>query len=168
MTLAEELVADGPWAGHEQEMELYGRLIGTWDVVNRFYVEDRDEWVHGTAVWTFGWVLGGRTVQDVMWFTGPGPDGYPRRRTGSTVRHYDPAGKNWNVVWFATTGTVCTLTGRAGDDGGIVQEGTQLDGRPIRWLFTDVTEESFRWLGYISDDQGGTWRLEQEMHATRR
>jgi len=63
---------------------------------------------------------------------------------------------------------VTRLTGRAGDDGGIVQEGTQADGRLVRWLFTDVTGESFRWLGYYSADQGGTWQLEQEMLARRR
>ncbi|WP_203816057.1 hypothetical protein [Paractinoplanes ferrugineus] len=168
MTLVEELVADRPWVGHEPEMELYGRLIGTWDVVNRFYAEDRAEWVTGTVVWTFGWVLAGHTVQDVMWFTGPGPDGGPRRVTGSTVRHYDPAGKCWAVVWFSPTSKIFTLTGRGGDDGDIVQEGTQPDGRPIRWLFTEVTRESFRWLGYVSDDQGETWRLVQEMRAARR
>ncbi|GIM90729.1 hypothetical protein [Paractinoplanes toevensis] len=168
MTLIEELVADGPWVGREPEMELYGRLAGTWDVVNRYFVEERDEWVAGTAVWTFGWILAGHAVQDVMWFTAPGPDGYPQRVTGSAVRHYDPAAKSWTVVWFATTGTVFTLTGRAGDGGDIVQEGTQPDGRPIRWLFTEVTGESFRWLGYVSDDGGATWRLEQEMLARRR
>jgi uncharacterized membrane-anchored protein len=49
-----------------------------------------------------------------------------------------------------------------------VQEGTQADGRPIRWLFTELTETSFRWSGYISDDQGATWQLDQEMRARRR
>ncbi|MFF5290847.1 hypothetical protein [Paractinoplanes globisporus] len=168
MGMTEELAAAGPWPGHEQEMDLYGRLVGTWDVTNRYFVEEKDEWVHGTVVWTFGWALGGHTVQDVMWFTGPGADGYPRRDTGSTVRHYNPAGKTWAIVWFSPLGRVTKLTGRAADDGGIVQEGTQTDGRPIRWLFTEVTAESFRWLGYISDDEGETWRLEQEMLAKRR
>jgi hypothetical protein len=168
MSMTDELAATGPWPGHESEMDLYGRLAGTWDVTNRYFVEESGEWINGTVVWTFGWVLAGHTVQDVMWFTGPAPDGYPRRATGSTVRHYDPAAGAWTIVWFSPVGRVATLTGRAGDDGGIVQEGSQADGRPIRWLFTDVTAESFRWLGYISDDKGGTWRLEQEMLASRR
>lgn len=189
MGMTDELVAAGPWPGHEREMNLYGRLVGTWDVVNRYYAEDRQEWVTGTVVWTFGWALAGHTVQDVMWFTAPGPDGYPRRVTGSTVRHYDPASKTWAIVWFSPLGSVTSLTGRAADDGGITQEGTQADGRRIRWLFTDVTGDSFRWLGYIADDEGDrgaegdngneramgnegakgeTWRLEQEMLARRR
>ena len=168
MGMTEELAAAGPWPGHETEMDLYGRLVGPWDVLNRYFVEETGEWVNGTVVWTFGWALAGHTVQDVMWFTGPGPDGFPRRVTGSTVRHYDPATKSWAIVWFSPLGQVTTLTGRPADDGGIVQEGTDPGGRPIRWLFTELTGESFRWLGYISDDQGATWRLEQEMLARRR
>jgi hypothetical protein len=182
--MTDELAATGPWPGHESEMDLYGRLAGTWDVTNRYFVEengkvasngeegggeeDGGEWVRGTVVWTFGWVLAGHAVQDVMWFTAPGPDGYPRRVTGSTMRLYDPAAKSWTIVWFSPTGLTFTLAGRAGDDGDIVQEGTQPDGRPIRWLFTDVTAESFRWLGYVSDDHGETWRLQQEMLGRRR
>jgi hypothetical protein len=168
MGMIDELAAAGPWPEHEKELDLYGRLIGTWDVVNRYYVEDRDEWVTGTVVWTFGWVLAGHTVQDVMWFTAPGPDGYPRRVTGSTVRHYDPSDGTWAIVWFSPLGVISTLTGRPGADGGIEQVGTQPGGRPIRWLFTELTGESFRWLGYVSDDKGDTWRLEQEMLARRR
>jgi hypothetical protein len=63
---------------------------------------------------------------------------------------------------------VATLIGRPGPGGGIEQEGVQADGRPIKWRFTDLTESSFRWLGYISEDNGETWRLEQEMLARRR
>jgi hypothetical protein len=144
--------------------DLYGRLVGTWDVGNRYFDEATGAWRTGTAVWTFGWVLAGRAVQDVMWFTED--DG--RRSTGSTVRLYDPADDVWHVVWFGPGGKTPTLTGRPGADGDIVQEGSRPDGRPIRWLFTEVTGTSFRWRGHISDDGGATWRLDQEMVARRR
>jgi|tagenome__1003787_1003787.scaffolds.fasta_scaffold20705102_2 hypothetical protein len=168
MAMTDELAAGGPRIGHEPAMELYGRLIGTWDVANRYVVEETGNWVSGTVVWTFGWVLAGCAVQDVMWFTAPGADGYPERVTGSTMRLYDPAQQQWHVVWFSPAGRVAALTGRAGENGDIFQEGTRADGRPVRWLFTELTETSFRWLGYVSDDRGETWRLEQEMLARRR
>ena len=119
-------------------------------------------------VWTFGRVLAGRAVQDVMWFTAPGPDGYPVRESGSTVRLFDPATGTWHVVWFSPAGRVTALVGRAGEHGDIVQEGRRPGGPVIRWVFTDVTAGSFRWLGHVSDDGGATWRLEQEMLARRR
>ena len=143
--------------------DLYGDLIGTWDVGNRYADEATGEWRTGTAVWTFGRVLAGRAVQDVMWFTES--DG--SRSTGSTMRLYDPAG-HWHVVWFSPTGRVATLTGRAGAGGDIVQEGRRGDGRLVRWVFTERTGSSFRWLGHVSEDGGSTWRLEQEMLARRR
>lgn len=148
-------------------MDLYGRLAGTWDVTNR-YRNTRGDWVNGTVVWTFGWVLNGHAIQDVMWFTDFGPDGYPVRSTGSTMRLYDPEADRWHVVWFSPYGRTVTLVGRAGDNGDIVQEGQRLDGSAVRWLFTEVTETSFRWLGHVSIDGGETWELEQEMLARRR
>ncbi|HEV8570147.1 MAG TPA: hypothetical protein VGQ92_24190 [Actinoplanes sp.] len=157
------LAASGPRPEHKEALALYGRLAGTWDVRNRYFDESNGTWVNGTVVWTFGWILAGQAVQDVMWFTRE--DGI--RSTGSTVRLYDPAADVWHVVWFSPFGTTCTLTGRPGANGDIVQEGVRLDGRPIRWLFTEVTDDSFRWLGYVSDDAGETWRFEQEMLAAR-
>lgn len=164
--LLDQLGAAGP--APDLEPDLYGRLLGVWDIANRYFVEETGHWVEGTVVWTFGRVLGGRAVQDVMWFTAPGPDGYPVRETGSTMRLFDPATGTWHVVWFSPAGRVAALVGRPGEQGDIVQEGARPDGRPIRWVFTELTAESFRWLGHISDDGGDTWRLEQEMLARRR
>jgi hypothetical protein len=136
-------------------MDLYGRLTGTWDVTNRYRGAGGD-WVTGTVVWTFGWVLAGHAVQDVMWFTEFGPGGYPVRTTGSTMRLYDPESDRWHVVWFSPAGRTVTLVGHAGEDGDIVQEGLRLDGTAVRWLFTEVSESRFRWLGYFSTDGGGS------------
>jgi hypothetical protein len=158
------LAATGPRADHAAAMDLYGRLAGTWHVRNRYFDEPGGTWQTGTVVWRFGWILAGNAVQDVMWFT---HDGDGARATGSTVRLYDPAAGVWHIVWFSPAGTTSALTGRAGEHGDIVQEGTGPDGRPIRWLFTEVTDTSFRWLGYVSDDKGETWRFEQEMLADR-
>jgi hypothetical protein len=165
------LAATGPNAAHTGALALYGRLVGAWDVTNRYLVEEPPgsadgHWETGTVLWTFGWVLAGNAVQDVMWFTSDGP----RRRTatGSTMRLYDPAKDAWHIVWFSPDGTTKALTGRPGPGGDIVQEGTDAHGRPIRWSFTEMTGESFRWLGEVSDDGGQTWRLDQEMLGRRR
>ena len=54
---------------------------------------------------------------------------------------------------------------KQGDD--IVQLGTGADGNPIRWSFSEITPNSFRWRGEISADEGATWRLNVEFTATR-
>jgi hypothetical protein len=109
----------------------------------------------------FGWILGGRAIQD-LW-GGPAEDGF-----GTTIRCYDRGLDAWRVGWYGPRlGSYCTLVGRRQGDM-IMQEGSGEDGRPIRWTFNDITADSFVWRGEISDDGGATYRLEQEMHARRR
>jgi hypothetical protein len=157
------LTAAGPHPKFADKLNLYGQLVGVWDVDNRYYDETEDRWREGTVVWTFGWILDGLGVQDVMRFTlddGSTP-------TGTTVRMYVPGDDLWQVVWFSPSGRLCRLTGRPSEDG-IFQEGTQPDGRRIRWIFTELTGDSFLWQGYVTDAGGGSWQLEQEMRARRR
>ena len=54
---------------------------------------------------------------------------------------------------------------KPGDD--IVQLGTRPDGKLIRWSFSEITPNSFRWRGEISDDEGVSWRLNVEFLARR-
>ena len=161
-SMAARLAATGPHPAHTAALDLYGRLVGAWDVTNRWSDPHDGTWREGTVIWTFGWILDGLGVQDVMRFRfrdGSTP-------TGTTVRLYDPTDSVWHVVWFAPGGKTCTLTGRAdGDD--IVQDGTQHDGRRIRWVFQHLTGDGFHWTGHICDDDGTTWRLEQEMFGRR-
>jgi hypothetical protein len=50
----------------------------------------------------------------------------------------------------------------------LVQIGTHADGTPIRWNFTDITRDSFRWTGVALANDGVTWTLEAEFHARRK
>jgi hypothetical protein len=151
------LPADGPHPDLGPESDLYGRLIGSWDIDNRQYDERTDEWRRTKRECHFRWILDGRAVQD-LW-------GSPSEGFGTTVRAYDADLEAWRVHWLGL-GAFCTLIGRAnGDD--IWQEGVQQDDRPIRWTIVDIEPDAFTWRGEISDG-GATWRLEQEMHARRR
>jgi hypothetical protein len=119
----------------------------------------------------FGWVLEGRAVQDV-WIM-------PRRseRTadpdktlnmcGTTLRVWDPSTQAWRVTWInPVTGRRDELVGRrSGKD--IVQVGTHADGTPICWIFTEITPDSFRWIGEALQPDGKTWKLEGEFRAKR-
>jgi len=56
--------------------------------------------------------------------------------------------------------------GRAqGDD--IVQLGKNDVGEAVRWSFTAITSDSFRWLGERSRDEGKSWQLQAEFRAQR-
>lgn len=158
--MLDALAAGGPHPEHAEALRLYGQFIGSWSVDNRSFDEATGGWQQTRRVWRFGWVLGGRGVQDVL-------TDVPGGEAGTTVRVYDPRISAWRLSWFGPVGgNYCTLVGRPDGDT-ILQEGTQTDGRPIRWIFSDISSTSFHWQGFVSDDGGTTWRLEQEMRARR-
>ena len=78
-----------------------------------------------------------------------------------------PSIQAWRVTWInPVTGGRDELIGRwSGKD--IVQLGTHSKGTPIRWTFTEITPDSFRWLGEALQPDGKTWTLEGEFRAKR-
>ena len=108
----------------------------------------------------FAWVLEGRAIQDV-WIL---PDFFH----GTTLRVYDPGIDAWHILWSDPLRQFYSQQiGRAhGPD--IVQLGKSDDGTDTRWSFTDITADSFRWLGEFSTDGGATWRLRAEFKCRRK
>ena len=41
------------------------------------------------------------------------------------------------------------------------------DDPQLRWRFTDIAADSFRWHAEISHDGGATWSFDEQMLATR-
>jgi hypothetical protein len=153
-----------------QNADLYGWLIGSWEVdVTDF---DLDKSPHKTkGEWHFSRVLEGRAIQDVFIVPirntreGIGKEG---NRYGTTVRYYDPKIDAWHITWFNPVRAVKNelIARRKGND--IVQEGKLDDSTLMRWSFVDIKPDSFRWLGESSNDGGKTWVLGAEFLAKRK
>jgi hypothetical protein len=151
------------------ELMTFGQFVGSWDL--RWYGnDDAGRPAEASGELHFGWVLGGRAVQDVWIVPGPDEAGHgvpPRAFHGSTIRFYDAALGAWRSTWVEpVNGRVRTFIGRReGNDINLVS----LDAQPLlRWRFTEVTPASFTWLGECSTDEARTWQLEERMVATRR
>jgi hypothetical protein len=156
-SLIDALHAGRPAEDRKDKMNLYGWLIGDWDMQAVVHVR------HATAHPSrgeihFGWVLEGRAIQDV-WIL-------PGVFYGTTLRIYDPDLDAWHILWSDPLKQFyARQIGRArGSD--IVQEGTDGAGTSIRWSFTDIAPNSFRWLGERSVD-GESWQLQAEFLARR-
>jgi hypothetical protein len=154
-------------AGH---MNLYGWLIGSWDLdVTRFLPDGTTRRRPGE--WHFGWVLEGRAIQDV-WIVPPrgARDGDAAANMlvyGTTLRTYDPRIDAWHIQWTdPVTQTYLSMVGRK-EGADIVQLGDDPDGNKIRWSFSEITPASFRWRGETSTDGSATWTLVVEFLATR-
>ena len=152
------LCSDGPAPDRAEKLNLYGWLIGSWNMEASTFTADGTKHT-GRGEIHFAWALEGRAVQDV-WIL-------PGVFYGTTLRIYDPGMDAWHILWSDPLRQFyARQIGRArGQD--IVQEGSDASGTPIRWTFTDITPNSFRWLGERSDDGGRTYWLQAEFLATR-
>lgn len=163
--LLSALHATGPAPGEAGVLNTFGRFVGSWQLRWHHLSENLD----ALGELHFGWVLGGRAVQDVWIVPGPGQPGEgvpPYAFFGSTIRFYDAELGAWRSTWVEpVNGRVRKFVGRE-EDGQIVL--ISLDGAPLlRWRFTDIRPDSFTWLGEYSVDEGRTWQLEERMLATR-
>jgi len=151
------LQADAPWPDHADKMKLYGWLVGRWEMTTTVYSDDGAQ--RGFGEIHAAWVLAGRAIQDV-WIL-------PGVFHGSTLRVYDPAIDAWHILWSDPLRQYyARQIGRArGRD--IVQEGKNDAGDAVRWSFTELTADGFRWLGEHSRDGSATWRLQAEFLARR-
>ena len=164
------LRANGPLPAHREKLMLFGQFIGVWDMDIHFFNPAGDKIFHGPGEWMFSWVLDGRTIQDVLIYSDikdPTKNMPGERRIGSTLRYYDSNADLWRAVWLgATSGTFLNLTSKP-QTKDILIEGLDMDGSHLRWSFTEITQNSFRWIGLSSRDCV-TWWKEQEMFAHRR
>lgn len=165
------LAAPGRSPEVPESEDVYGWLIGSWelDVLHYRGVDVSAHHIQGEA--HFGWVLEGRAVQDV-WIM-------PRRseRTadldqinnmyGTTLRVWDPSIRAWRITWINPAGGHRQEQIGRWNGKDIVQIGARSDGTPTRWRFTEITPDSFHWLGEALQPDGKTWKLEGEFRAQR-
>jgi len=152
------LYTTDPARDRADKMKLYGWLIGRWTMDAIVHRDDGTQHQDVGEI-HFGWVLEGRAIQDV-WIL-------PGVFYGTTLRVYDPGLDAWHILWSDPLRQFYTRQiGRAqGDD--IVQEGTNEAGEAVRWSFTKITRDAFRWIGERSPDGGKTWQLQVEYFARR-
>jgi len=91
------LHVEGPATEHADELMLFGQFVGSWELEWTGTGPDGQPAAMAGEL-HFGWVLGGRAVQDVWIVPGRGkPDEGrpPRAFHGSTIRFYDPTIDRW-------------------------------------------------------------------------
>jgi hypothetical protein len=165
MEFAEVFVAEGPRAELAAELALFAPLMGSW-ALRVFDYERAGNVRESSAEWHFSWALDGRAVADV-WINpsradrGPDADG----EWGLSLRFYDPKIAAWRSTWHGPKrGWVIPFVARASEDG-IVLTG-RLDDIEHRWIFSELTADSFRWRREETDPDGIT-AIWQRFEATR-
>ncbi len=154
-----------------EQQDVYGWLVGSWEIDVLCYraADVRSRKMTGEA--HFGWVLEGRAMQDVWIMPRVLDRTADSDRTnnmyGTTLRVWDPEIQAWRIRWMnPVRGHEERQTGRkVGDE--IVQVGARVDGTATRWRFTEITRDSFHWIGEVLEADGRTWKVEGEFRARR-
>ena len=161
----EGLSANGLSAEAKDKLSLFGQFVGDWDIIECRYARPDGTWGVDRGELHWRWILDGRALQDV-WMTIDEKTQKPVT-DGTTIRFYDPRIDAWRVTWISPTqGVVKTLIGRpVGDE--IVLEGKNDEGHLVKWIFSEITSDSFRWHSEQSHDNGTTWTLKEDMRIRR-
>ena len=165
------LAAAGRSAEIPESSDVYGWLVGSWELEVLHYqaVDVSAQGIGGEA--HFGWVLEGRAIQDVWIMPRSAGRHADLKKTnnmyGTTLRVWDSTIQAWRIHWInPVSGHREQQIGRrVGKD--IVQVGARADGTPTRWQFTEITADSFHWIGEALEPDGKTWKLEGEFRARR-
>ena len=165
------LDAAGPNSVHRDKLQQFGRFVGQWDLVVTWFNADGSVERQMPGEWEFGYALEGRSILDV-WVVPP-RDQRPTDRAeapgeyGLSVRFYDPRIEAWRSTWHGpVNGVVLPFIARAAGDDMVLER--EENGEVTRWMFTEITADSFHWLNVVSGDEGRTWVLKQDMRAIRR
>jgi hypothetical protein len=168
-SMCEALIARGPSPELPSGADLFGWLVGSWNVEVHDFESDGARRV-SNGEWHFAWVLEGRAIQDV--FVTPRREErslrtMPANRYGTTLRIFDAATNNWRLVWIdPVRNDVDVLTTRR-DGGDIVQEGKTADGASFRWIFSNIEDNGFVLIAETSDENSN-WKRLAELTATRK
>lgn len=150
--------------------DTYGWLVGSWELkVLNYWVDVRDRGIGGEV--HANWVLEGRAVQDV-WIMPPLAERTQEldkvaNMFGTTLRVWDPSIRAWRITWInpVTAQQEQQIGRRMGDE--IVQIGCHANGVPSKWRFTEITRDSFHWIGEFLEPDGRTWKTAGEFLAAR-
>jgi hypothetical protein len=138
---------------------------GDWDILENRYLQNDGTWSRERGRIHWRWVLEGRALQDV-WSSIDEKTGF-EIPWGTTVRFYDPKIDAWRSTWISPRqGAVKAFIGRkVGDQ--IVLERKSDEGYLVKWIFWEISRDSFRWRAEENRD-GKTWTLREEMKIRRR
>ena len=158
------LGAEGPFPQLNEKLMLFGQFVGDWEMDARYRQPDGTE-TKANGETHFGWILKGRAVQDV-WMSKDERTG-KASPSGTTVRYYDRKIDAWHSIWISPKqGIVQSFVAwKEGDE--IVLRGATREGYPERWIFSEISPDSFHWRAVESHDEEKTWLMTEEIRARR-
>lgn len=160
------LRALGPHPSLGTQGNVFGRLVGTWEVEYADISKD-GKVLRRSGELSIGWVLDGRVIQDV-WIVNPWGE-HKEREVYTDLRYFDPKSGAWPAIFVdPQIASVARFTGGATAEDRIVLDTPDLGHEHTRWSFVDIRPDAFSFRDEASDDGGKTWKLQSDYRMKRR
>lgn len=165
--MIKKLHTDYPDSRFKEKLMLFGQFIGDWKIESQWFLPNNIS-PKGSGEVHFGWILDGNAIQDVwMGKVENPPPGFPETGSGTTIRFYDSIIDKWQCIWIAPkSNTVGIFIAQKIDDE-IILEGKTKEGYLERWIYSEITAQSFQWRAVESYDNKKTWKLVQKISAKK-
>ena len=88
---------------------------------------------------------------------------------GTSMSVYDARTKVWRQTWVDSQGSYMDFAGGFNEGKMTLSRSIAKDGKTIiqRMVWHDITPNAFEWNWESSDDGGGTWKVNWNIHYTR-
>lgn len=164
MDVFSEALLSGKTDKIPESFDWFAPLIGDWDC--DYYDElIKGEKRHVKGEWIFRRILEGTGIQDIFIFPSRATkdnDIQPDAEYGTSVRMYNKQNECYDVV-YTCAGTMKRLTFKKEGDSLV---GKVHDEESTYWIFSDITDDSFRWQ-YVTDKPDGSRELVCEIQGKR-
>lgn len=148
------------------ETKLMGQLAGAWDAEQTIIGKD-GTWSSGRrskGIWRWYYILDGHAIQD-DWIS---IDSLNRKKAvGTNIRIYNPEDKLWYMAWIDKNHRRLAIFTAISDNGDVIMDGTNSNGRHIHNIFYNIKNETFDWKQEWTFDEGKSWVEVARIHCTR-
>ena len=160
------LGAKGPLPELQRELQLFGQLVGDWEIFSGPSVPKPAGADTAGGEVHVAWVLGGTAVQDIW---GPlDPASRCLVPHGTTLRFYDRDLGAWRSTWLSPyQRAVRSFIGRrVGREIVLRERGRGEMGE--HWIFSDLTPASFRWRAETRSHPGRPRKITEDYWIRRK
>ncbi len=139
----------------QDKIHPFDKLIGTWDATQSIRNRDGSWTVQKKQYkWKFYPILEGEAVQD-DWIV---VDSTGRElTTGTNIRISNSEENRWYMAWIDKTHRRLATFTAVYENGKIIMDGTNAQGRHIHNTFYNISEKSFEWKQEWTFDEGKSW-----------
>jgi hypothetical protein len=140
------------------ENSILNKMIGTWSTKGLSMNQD-GTWKSDTTIATWIWykILQDKAIQD-DWYQNTTPDKLEEATSmGTNIRIYNEKEKIWHMGWIDSFNKQLQSFTATEKERVLTMEGHNAQGRPIRNVFSNVTEDRFDWTQQWSFNNGKTW-----------